>query len=92
MDISFIIVSNGKKREKTNLVLKSIHAQQIKDYEILIVGDYPKGDGYAFVPLKKSARAGLLGEMRNKACSLAKGEKIVVLDDDMILSPTWHKN
>jgi len=92
MDISFIIVSNGKKRQKTELVLKSIHCQQIDDYEILVVGSYPEGKGYTFIPGRQAAEKGLLGVMRNQACSIAQGEKIVILDDDMILSPDWHKN
>tara|TARA_R100000808_G_scaffold24932_1_gene59545 strand:+ start:25017 stop:25988 length:972 start_codon:yes stop_codon:yes gene_type:complete len=92
MDFSFVIVSNGKKQEITDLVLKSIHCQQIDSYEILIAGDYPKGEGYTLVSAKSAAKKGLLGEMRNRACEASEGEKIVILDDDMILSPDWYKN
>ena len=92
MDISFIVVSNGKKREKTDLVLKSIHYQQIPNYEVIVVGDYPEGVGYGLLLDQNAANKGLLGVMRNKASQATKMPYICVLDDDMILSLDWYKN
>lgn len=92
MDISFVVVSNGKKREKTELVLRAIHFQQIPNYEIIVVGDYPEGDGYGVLKNKKAAKAGLLGKMRNAASEASSMSHICILDDDMILASDWYKN
>ena len=92
MDISFVVVTNGKRKEKTDLVIKSILYQKIPNFEILVCGEYPEGKDYTFIKEKKGARGGLLGKMRNKACERAKYGQITVLDDDMILSRNWYKS
>ena len=92
MDISFVVVSNGKKRSKTELVLRSIHYQQIPNYEVTVVGDYPKSNGFNLLSAKKAAKKGLLGRMRNMACEASNYDFICIMDDDMILSLDWYKN
>ena len=99
MDISFVVISNGKKIDKTNLVLKSIVYQNIPRYEIILCGDYdinkvPKlaQANLVYAKNKPAADAGLLGEMRNMGCKRAKYKHVVILDDDMTLSTSWYKN
>ena len=43
MDISFVVISNGEKIDKTNLVLKSIVYQSIPQHEIILCGHYDCG-------------------------------------------------
>ena len=99
MDISFVVVSNGKKIDKTSLVLKSIVYQNIPQYEIILCGHYdtntvpkPAKPNLTYLKNKPAADGGLLGEMRNMGCKRAKYENIVILDDDMTLSTSWYKN
>ena len=99
MDISFVIVSNGKKIDKTTIVLKSILYQNIPRYEIILCGDYDINQvpsaakaHLTYAKNKPAATAGFLGEMRNMGCKQAKYENVVILDDDMTLSTSWYKN
>jgi len=99
MDVSFVVISNGKKVDKTTLVLKSIAYQSIPNYEILLCGTYDLSKtppcckaNLRYIENEKAAEAGLLGEMRNSGCKAAGYDNIVILDDDMILSAEWYKN
>ena len=79
MDLSCIIITNGKKPVQTNRVINSIISQDIPNFEIIISGIW-KGKGeYKFVNAKKAADSGNLAEMRNLACSEAKFDNILVL-------------
>jgi len=99
MNISFVVISNGKKIDKTTLVLKSIVYQDIPHYEILLCGSYDVSvippeckPNLRYIKNKKAADDGLLGDMRNMACEEAQYDTIVILDDDMTLSTDWYKN
>ena len=99
MDVSFVVISNGKKVDKTILVLKSIFYQAVPQYEILLCGSFPTGEipseilnKIKYIKEKKAAAEGRLGDMRNRASSQAKYANITILDDDMVLSTSWYKN
>jgi len=92
MDISFVVITNGKKPDKLSLVLKAIHHQKLKNYEIFVSGDLDtikEEEGWTYVEAKEAASCGNLAEMRNKACKLAQYENLLLLDDDMILSTNF---
>ena len=90
MDLSCIIITNGKKPVQTNRVINSIISQNIPNFEIIISGIWKQKGEYKFVNAKKAADSGNLAEMRNLACSAAKFDNILVLDDDMFLSEDWY--
>ena len=98
MDISFVITTNNKRPEQLKSVVKAIHYQNIPQYEIILVGVPPKENNNIFnnncysLDASESAKKGLLGDMRNRACETAGNENLVLLDDDMILSKDWYKN
>ena len=99
MNVSFVVISNGKKIDKTLLVFKSIYYQKVPNYEILLCGSFDTGripkpiqDKTTYIKEPQAAAAGLLGDMRNRACNQANYENITVLDDDMVLSMDWYKN
>jgi len=99
MNISFVVISNGAKVDKTILVLKSIFYQNVPEYEILLCGKFPIDSIPAEISKKinyikeyKGAADGRLGDMRNRACAHAQYDNITVLDDDMVLSMNWYKN
>jgi glycosyltransferase involved in cell wall biosynthesis len=92
MALSFCIITAGKKPEITRLVLKSIKVQNIPDHEIIVVGDYQPEPGIIFIEARASARNGRLGEMRNLGVAQTKFANIIILDDDIILSPSWYSD
>lgn len=94
MNISFIIITDGKKPNKILNQIQSIRYQKIPIYEIIISGNpnnifYNQSD-IIIVEDKKSAASGNLSSMRNKACKIAKYEYLVISDDDMLFSLDWY--
>ena len=97
MDISFVIITNGKKPDKLRLVAKSILHQNIKNFEIFVSGNLSEPNewdwlNYKYVESKEAADHGNLAEMRNVGCQLAQYENLFLLDDDMILSSDFYSN
>ncbi|MDD5284664.1 MAG: hypothetical protein PHD54_02295 [Desulfuromonadaceae bacterium] len=90
MSHSFCIITNGKRPELLRMVIRSIQAQSVATYEIIISGAYHAEPGIVYVAAEDAAAEGRLGEMRNRAVALAQYENIVLLDDDIILSPRWY--
>lgn len=94
MNISFIIITDGKKPHKLLNQIQSIRYQKIKNYEIIISGN-PNNIFYNQPDIKivediHGASTGNLSSMRNKACSLAQYEYLVISDDDMLFSLNWY--
>lgn len=74
MMYSFCIITDNKEPEKYNRLLQSIQRQPM-DKEIIVSVDRDQ--------------TGRLGLLRNKACAQARGDVLVVLDDDMFLHPDF---
>tara|TARA_R110002020_G_scaffold354675_3_gene567417 strand:- start:2515 stop:3468 length:954 start_codon:yes stop_codon:yes gene_type:complete len=97
MDITFVIITGGHKPEHVKRLLASIKKQDIKNFESIIVGDVKdftelKSSTIKTIQATEAAQKGELGVMRNLACSEAKYDNIVILDDDLLLTKTWYKN
>lgn len=90
MSHSFCIITAGKRIELIKTVIKSIHYQRIPNYEIIIVGDYHSESGITYIESKELASTGRIGEMRNIGVAHSRYNNIVILDDDVILSPDWY--
>lgn len=96
MNISFIIITNGRKPEKILSQIESIHNQKIKNYEIIVCGNkqtinLPKKN-LIYVEKKDAAEKGDLGSMRNAACAQASLNNLVISDDDIYFSNSWYFN
>jgi hypothetical protein len=92
MTLSFCIITNGKRDRLMGTVIRAIKAQEIPRYEIIVAGVFRDEPGIVYLPAADAANNGRLGEMRNLAVARASGENIVMLDDDIILSPDWYRN
>ena len=99
MDISFVIVTGGKKIGHIKRLLRSIRFQRIKNYESIIVGNVENFCGGCFssrdvikISNIDAASKGELGVMRNAGCKKARYSNIVILDDDLLLTKDWYKN
>jgi len=91
MSHSFCIITNGKKPELLKIVLRSIRAQQIPEFEVIVAGRHREEPGLRYVPATEAADTGRLGEMRNRAVAQARYQNIVMLDDDIVLAPNWYR-
>lgn len=91
---SFGIITNGKRNEKLMRLVDTIRAQKLAShrYEIMIAGcvDAIKAsEGLRTVPMEKAAAEGRLGAMRNVLAKSAHFNKLVSLDDDLLLHSGW---
>lgn len=89
--ISFCIITAGTRPKLLNLVIKSIQAQNISNYEIIVVGRHTPEPGIIYVPAEEAADCGHLGRMRNLGVTRAQYNHIVILDDDILLTSTWYQ-
>ena len=95
--ISFCIATNGKRREKTLLEIRSIKEAMTKPpvpYEIIVSGDVEKfegTDGIKLVKTPEDAHGGLLAKLRNNAAEKTHlmYEIIVFADDDLVFDKNW---
>lgn len=97
MDLSFIIITNGKKKIELLNQIQSIQNLNIPKYEIIICGDisyfnYLKNNNLTLLEDSYNASRGSLGGLRNRACAKAKYENLVISDDDMLFSESWYNN
>lgn len=101
MNISFVIITDGKKTEECILQLRSITKQKIPHYEIVIAGIVPdkirlylhsNNIPNKIIDMNHDALTGRLGAMRNRACDIAGYEYLVISDDDMLFTKDWYKN
>jgi glycosyltransferase involved in cell wall biosynthesis len=85
-DISFCIITDGRRPRKLADSIASIHAQRVPSYEIVIAGSPPEGVGKNIrqVLMKDAAAKADLGAMRNGAVEAARAPITVVADDDII--------
>lgn len=101
MNISFIIVTDSKKWQECCLQIKSIKKQNIKNYEIILVGDISEKISsflaqadipHSILLMEEAASRGKLGAMRNKACENSKYDNLVISDDDMLFTTNWYES
>ena len=90
-----LTVCNSEKR--IGSCIKSILAQTISDFEVLVIEDPPFDRTDKIIAafkdkrishIKNNIKLGLSGS-RNKGLELAKGKYIFFTDDDCVVSPTW---
>lgn len=92
--ISFCIPTNGKRIEKTKILLNSIRKQTEKPIEIILCGDIDKfkdEKDIILIDQKESAHNKKVAVLRNKAAEKSKYDVIAWCDDDMILEDSWLK-
>lgn len=82
--VSFCIITDGRRHHQLLAEIASIRALELPAYEIIVSGALSTPiDGITFVDSATEAREGRLGAMRNRACAVARFDRLVVADDDL---------
>ncbi|WP_373061802.1 glycosyltransferase family 2 protein [Gemmatimonas sp.] len=82
--VSFCIITDGRRHDQLLSEIASIRALQLPDFEIIVSGTLSAPiDDITFVDSTAEALAGRLGAMRNRACAVARFDRLVVADDDL---------
>ncbi len=93
MDFTFGIVTSGKNDEFLKEILHSIHAQEIQNYEILIIGNTCiESEKTRVIPFDESSHVvGWISRKKNILAKEAKYENIVLLHDYICLCNGWYE-
>ena len=91
MQFTFGIITSGNNDTMLNSIIDSIHAMNIPEYEILIVG---KSDiiskNTSIHDFDESLRPAWITRKKNIICELAKYDNVVLLHDYIIFKRNWY--
>jgi len=89
MDFTFGILTNGTNIQK---IVDSIRAQEIPNYEIIIVGKTDiSGNDILSIPFDESIKNGWFTKKKNIISRIAKYENIVFLHDYIEFAKGWYE-
>lgn len=90
---TFGIITNGKRTEWMEQIIKSIRQQNIPHYEIIICGTYlDKGEkDIRHIPFSERDDKGWITKKKNLIVKEAKYENICMLHDRIVLGGGWYK-
>ena len=96
MNFTFGIVSNGSEYNYLNNCLDSIYSQNIKNFEIIIVGDIDKNmihrnNKVKFVDFDETIKEGWITRKKNLITQQSVYENIVYMHDYLTLHKNWYK-
>jgi len=95
--VSFCIITDGKKKEKTELEIRSIQKTMSNvsvPYEIIVSGDTSNisDDSVVCVHTPEDAHSGMIAKLRNNAGEKANHDVVVFVDDDFLFPEDWAQN
>ena len=91
MDFSFGIVTDGSNDNLIESLIESIIYQNIKNYEIIIIGNTKiTNSNIKVIPFDESKRSGWITRKKNIIADVAKYENIVIMHDYFILDHDWY--
>lgn len=86
---SFCVIAGGRRPDKLQRLIDSIHALGIPDYEIIVTGIAMPGDDVRYLERSEAARSGRTSALRNAAAAASSYDRIVFCDDDIVLGANW---
>jgi FkbM family methyltransferase len=86
---SFCVISGGRRPDKLQRLINSIHALHVPQYEIIVAGTATLGDDVRYEDLPEAARVGRTSVMRNAAAAASCYDRIVFCDDDILFTRGW---
>lgn len=95
--ISFCVTTDGQYPERIEKIWESIEAQNIEDYEMIVVGGDIKDMEYVrhvgrWIPFDETRRPGWITRKKNLAANYAKYDTLVMMHDYVYLGEDWYKN
>ncbi len=90
--ISFCIITGGQRPDRIDTLIKSIKAQSVPSYEILVCGRHRPDPGIIYTEKAHWADRAEVSKMRNFNAAGAQYDTIIILDDDVEFTPDWWRN
>lgn len=88
---SFGIVTNGKRLDWIEQIIDSIRKLKIKNYEIIVCGDYynRRGKFFKYIPFNLRSDQGWITKKKNLIAEKAKYENLCVIHDRLVFNKDW---
>ena len=92
-EITFGIITENPEHENCQLVVESIRRQQIKEYQIVIVGGTKRRavDKMELIPFDESVKKAWITRKKNLITQNAQFEQVVYLHDYICLESGWYE-
>ena len=91
MKLTFGIITDGKSEDNLNKVIDSIELQNIKEYQIIIVGNsYISRDNTFIIPFNETIRPSWITRKKNLITINSRYENIVYSHDYVLFEPGWY--
>jgi hypothetical protein len=92
MDFTFGIVTGGGFDDRIQVIISSIEAMSIPNFEILIVGPSQiSNKNVKLIPFDESVRKAWITKKKNLITSHARYENIVYLHDYVVFQENWYQ-
>lgn len=91
MNFTFGIITDGKKEHFISQIISSIVKQNIREYEIIIVGDCNlQYHGVTIIPFDETIKKAWITKKKNIICEIARYDNIVLMHDYIVLDDDWY--
>lgn len=89
---SFGIITNGKRKDWMEKIIKSIREQKIPHYEIIVCGTYfdRQENDFQYLPFNQRDDKGWITKKKNLIVQKAKYENICIIHDRLLLMKNWY--
>ena len=92
MKFTFGIITDGNSENNLNKVIDSIESQNIKEYQIIIVGNsYISRDNTFIIPFNETIRPSWITRKKNLITVNSRYENIVYTHDYVVFESDWYK-
>jgi hypothetical protein len=92
MKFTFGIITDGNSEDNLNKVIDSIESQNIKEYQIIIVGNsYISRDNTFIIPFNETIRPSWITRKKNLITANSRYENIVYTHDYVVFESDWYK-
>ena len=92
MKFTFGIITDGNSEDNLNKVIDSIESQNIKEYQIIIVGNsYISRDNTFIIPFNETIRPSWITRKKNLITVNSRYENIVYTHDYVVFESDWYK-
>lgn len=94
MQVTFGITTDYSNPQQLNEVLDSIHALNIPEYEILVIGSEYNlfAKNTLHITFDENQKPGWTTRKKNILCQTAKYDNIVLMHDYYVFDKEWYKN
>ncbi len=91
-ELSYCVLNITQSPGCLDRCIRSIHAQSVGSYEILMGGHAANAETVTYVGDPQWLEAGKINKLKNELCQAAGKQYVVLIDSAVELAPDWYAN